>query len=94
MVYTTVYVTFKQHHTVFLFSVLPKETRFRQRYLDLILNDYVRKKFITRSKIITYLRSFLDQLGFLEVNVNEKFQTSKLSFNRARIKVGVCREIS
>lgn len=54
---------FSQHCVIFL----SKETRFRQRYLDLILNDYVRQKFITRSKIITYLRSFLDQLGFLEV---------------------------
>lgn len=52
------------HHFLIFLS---KETRFRQRYLDLILNDYVRQKFITRSKIITYLRSFLDQLGFLEV---------------------------
>ncbi|XP_034382789.1 lysine--tRNA ligase isoform X1 [Cyclopterus lumpus] len=49
------------------FGLKDKETRFRQRYLDLILNDYVRQKFITRSKIITYLRSFLDQMGFLEI---------------------------
>ncbi|XP_076012165.1 lysine--tRNA ligase isoform X1 [Genypterus blacodes] len=49
------------------FGLKDKETRFRQRYLDLILNDYVRHKFITRSKIITYLRSFLDQQGFLEI---------------------------
>ncbi|KAK2854031.1 hypothetical protein Q5P01_006692 [Channa striata] len=49
------------------FGLKDKETRYRQRYLDLILNDYVRQKFITRSKIITYLRSFLDQLGFLEI---------------------------
>ncbi|KAM7424146.1 hypothetical protein PAMA_000476 [Pampus argenteus] len=49
------------------FGLKDKETRFRQRYLDLILNDYVRQKFITRSKIITYLRTFLDQLGFLEI---------------------------
>lgn len=50
---------------------LSKETRFRQRYLDLILNDYVRQKFITRAKIITYLRSFLDRLGFLEVSLSQ-----------------------
>ncbi|XP_068160658.1 lysine--tRNA ligase isoform X2 [Antennarius striatus] len=49
------------------FGLKDKETRFRQRYLDLILNDYVRQKFITRAKIITYVRSFLDQLGFLEI---------------------------
>ncbi|KAK2083678.1 Lysine--tRNA ligase, partial [Saguinus oedipus] len=44
-----------------------KETRYRQRYLDLILNDFVRQKFITRSKIITHIRSFMDELGFLEI---------------------------
>ncbi|XP_034046389.1 lysine--tRNA ligase isoform X2 [Thalassophryne amazonica] len=49
------------------FGLKDKETRYRQRYLDLILNDYVRQKFITRSKIITYIRTFLDQLGFLEI---------------------------
>ncbi|XP_058484586.1 lysine--tRNA ligase isoform X1 [Solea solea] len=49
------------------FGLKDKETRFRQRYLDLILNDYVRQKFVTRAKIITYLRNFLDQMGFLEI---------------------------
>ncbi|XP_044205297.1 lysine--tRNA ligase isoform X1 [Thunnus albacares] len=49
------------------FGLKDKETRFRQRYLDLIINDYVRQKFITRAKIITYLRRFLDQMGFLEI---------------------------
>uniref|UniRef100_A0A6Q2YL71 Lysine--tRNA ligase n=1 Tax=Esox lucius TaxID=8010 RepID=A0A6Q2YL71_ESOLU len=49
------------------FGLKDKETRFRQRYLDLILNDFVRQKFLTRAKIITYLRSFLDGLGFLEI---------------------------
>uniref|UniRef100_V9KKX9 Lysine--tRNA ligase n=1 Tax=Callorhinchus milii TaxID=7868 RepID=V9KKX9_CALMI len=49
------------------FGLRDKETRYRQRYLDLILNDNVRQKFITRAKIITYLRGFLDNLGFLEV---------------------------
>ncbi|KAM6409001.1 lysine--tRNA ligase-like [Rhynochetos jubatus] len=49
------------------FGLRDKETRYRQRYLDLILNDYVRQKFITRAKIITYIRSFLDELGFLEI---------------------------
>lgn len=50
-----------------IICIILQETRYRQRYLDLILNDSVRQKFITRSKIITYLRSFLDQMGFLEV---------------------------
>uniref|UniRef100_A0A8C4YXJ7 Lysine--tRNA ligase n=1 Tax=Gadus morhua TaxID=8049 RepID=A0A8C4YXJ7_GADMO len=49
------------------FGLKDKETRFRQRYLDLILNDYVRQKFLTRAKIITYLRRFLDEQGFLEI---------------------------
>uniref|UniRef100_A0A8C0JEN6 Lysine--tRNA ligase n=1 Tax=Chelonoidis abingdonii TaxID=106734 RepID=A0A8C0JEN6_CHEAB len=44
-----------------------QETRYRQRYLDLIMNENVRQKFIIRSKIITFLRNFLDNLGFLEV---------------------------
>lgn len=45
-----------------------QETRFRQRYLDLILNDKVKEKFIVRAKIINYIRKFLDDLGFLEVS--------------------------
>lgn len=49
------------------FGLKDKETRYRQRYLDLILNDYVRQKFIVRAKIINYVRHFLDSLGFLEV---------------------------
>uniref|UniRef100_A0A8C4N366 Lysine--tRNA ligase n=1 Tax=Eptatretus burgeri TaxID=7764 RepID=A0A8C4N366_EPTBU len=49
------------------FGLRDKETRYRQRYLDLILNDYVRQNFITRAKIINYVRKFLDEMGFLEV---------------------------
>lgn len=49
------------------FGLKDKETRFRQRYLDLILNDKVRKTFQVRAKIISYVRQFFDQLGFLEV---------------------------
>lgn len=49
------------------FGLKDKETRFRQRYLDLILNDKVRQVFYTRAKIIAYMRKFLDNLGFLEV---------------------------
>lgn len=37
------------------------------RYLDLIMNDHVRQKFQTRAKIVHYVRQFLDNLGFLEV---------------------------
>jgi lysyl-tRNA synthetase class 2 len=43
------------------------ETRYRQRYLDLICNPPVRNTFIIRARIISFLRRFLDKLGFLEV---------------------------
>lgn len=43
------------------------ETRYRARELDLIANSEVRKRFIVRSKLISALRSFLDERGFLEV---------------------------
>ncbi len=43
------------------------EKRYRQRYLDLIVNPQVRKIFKTRSTIIKTLRKFLDERGFLEV---------------------------
>ncbi|KAK2185993.1 hypothetical protein NP493_215g05029 [Ridgeia piscesae] len=49
------------------YGLKEKETRFRQRYLDLIVNDYVRQKFITRARIISFVRKFLDNMGFLEV---------------------------
>lgn len=49
------------------FGLKDKETRFRQRYLDLILNDKIRKTFHVRAKIVAYIRKFLDELGFLEV---------------------------
>jgi len=43
------------------------ETRYRQRYVDLTMNDDVRKVFVLRSKIVTEIRSYLDSRGFLEV---------------------------
>ena len=43
------------------------ETRYRQRYLDLIVNPDVRNSFVMRSKIIKELRNYLDNQGFLEV---------------------------
>ncbi|XP_053135653.1 lysine--tRNA ligase-like isoform X2 [Hemicordylus capensis] len=51
------------------FGLKDKETRFRQKYLDLMLNDDVRHKFIVRAKIVAFLRNFLDALGFLEMLV-------------------------
>jgi lysyl-tRNA synthetase class 2 len=43
------------------------EIRYRQRYVDLIVNPEVRDVFVTRSKIISGIRRFLDDRGFLEV---------------------------
>jgi lysyl-tRNA synthetase class 2 len=43
------------------------EARLRERYLDLIVNQEVRQVFRTRAKIITAVRRFLDERGFLEV---------------------------
>jgi len=44
-----------------------KELRYRQRYVDLIVNPQVKEIFIKRSKIISSMRSFLDSFGYLEV---------------------------
>ncbi|PIA47702.1 hypothetical protein AQUCO_01400358v1 [Aquilegia coerulea] len=44
-----------------------QETRYRQRYLDLMLNMEVRQIFKTRAKIILYIKDFLNKLDFLEV---------------------------
>lgn len=43
------------------------EQRYRRRYLDLIMNPEVKETFITRSRIIAAMRSFLNERGFLEV---------------------------
>lgn len=44
-----------------------KELRYRQRYLDLISNEEVRRTFVTRTKVIRHLRRFLEERGFMEV---------------------------
>jgi len=44
-----------------------KELRYRQRYVDLVVNPQVKEVFIKRSKIVTSIRSFLDSNGYLEV---------------------------
>ena len=44
-----------------------KETRYRQRYVDLIMNPEVRRNFEIRSAFLKYLRSFLDGRGYMEV---------------------------
>ncbi len=43
------------------------DMRYRQRYTDLIMNEEVRKTFVMRSKIISSIRRYLDDRGFLEV---------------------------
>lgn len=48
-------------------GITDKETRYRKRYLDLIMNADVRKTFKTRSKVISLTRHFFEEKGFLEV---------------------------
>jgi lysyl-tRNA synthetase class 2 len=45
-----------------------KETRYRQRYLDLIANPAVREVFYKRSFIVNYIRSFFNRYGYIEVD--------------------------
>ena len=49
------------------FGLKDIETRFRKRYLDLLLNPQVRERFNLRTKIISGVREYLDSLGFWEV---------------------------
>lgn len=49
------------------FGIKDTEQRFRQRYLDLLLNPEVRERFNTRTKILRYMREYLDGLNFWEV---------------------------
>lgn len=44
-----------------------QDTRYRQRYVDLIVNPEVKDAFLTRTKALKALRSYLDERGFLEV---------------------------
>lgn len=44
------------------------ETRYRKRYLDLMVNAEVSQIFITRSRVIQFIRNYLNNLGFLEVD--------------------------
>ena len=48
-------------------GIQDKELRYRQRYLDLIMNSSVRDTFHTRSKVISLTRRFFENKGFLEV---------------------------
>ena len=68
------------------------ENRYRKRYLDMIVNDNVRNIFITRSKIIKFIRHYLEDLEFIEVDtpildvqsggaIAKPFQTFSNDFN-------------
>lgn len=48
-------------------GVTDQEIKYRQRYLDLITNEDSRKIFLTRSKIVSFIRRFLEENGFIEV---------------------------
>ncbi|HUY84686.1 MAG TPA: amino acid--tRNA ligase-related protein, partial [Steroidobacteraceae bacterium] len=48
-------------------GIADTELRYRRRYVDLIMNAESRKVFETRTRIVRYLRAFLDASGFLEV---------------------------
>jgi len=47
--------------------VMNKDTRYRQRYLDLIMNSQVKKIFTVRNQILDFLRNYLRQRDFIEV---------------------------
>ena len=44
-----------------------KETRFRQRYVDLMVNPEVKQNFIVRSRFIKFMRQYLDNMNYIEV---------------------------
>src|SRR6266496_4902525 len=48
-------------------GVTDVETRYRQRYLDLLVNEETRADFFTRTRMVTALRRYLDSHGFVEV---------------------------
>ena len=52
----------EKHH-----GLTDTDTRYRQRYVDLIMNEDVKDTFIKRSKVISCIRRFLDERGFMEV---------------------------
>ena len=52
----------EKHH-----GLTDTDTRYRQRYVDLIMNEDVKDTFIKRSKVISCIRRFLDEQGFMEL---------------------------
>ncbi len=60
-------VTDEQGNKTIFDQFADKELRYRQRYVDLVVNHEIKNVFVKRSKIISSMRSFLDSSGFLEV---------------------------
>jgi len=50
------------------YGLSDEEERYRKRYLDLLANEDVKKRFVLRAKLLSYIRSFLTQEGYLEVD--------------------------
>ncbi len=48
-------------------GITDQETRYRRRYLDLLMNDETRELFLLRSRLVSAIRRFLDSDGFVEV---------------------------
>jgi lysyl-tRNA synthetase, class II len=48
-------------------GLVEAETRYRKRYLDLLVNEQTRSDFITRTRMVTAIRAYLDSHGFVEV---------------------------
>lgn len=57
----------KEQDGVVYNEVTDKEFRYRQRYVDLVVNPEVRETFRQRARMITAMRSFLDERGYIEV---------------------------
>lgn len=60
-------ITDEQGNKVIFDQFADKELRYRKRYVDLIVNPDIKEVFIKRSKIISFIRSFLDSNEYLEV---------------------------
>lgn len=57
----------EQGNKVIFDQFADKELRYRQRYVDLVVNPQVKNVFIKRSKIVSSIRNYLDNKGYLEV---------------------------
>jgi lysyl-tRNA synthetase class 2 len=58
---------FKCNLQRYISGLKDQETRYRKRYLDLIMNPEVRDIFVTRSNVIRAIRKYLDDQDFIEV---------------------------